>query len=217
MRGWPNEPHRHALASRGICTRAIPNPIADPSLYDIEWYRRKGEKDSRKFVGSGLEGIDKFDVLDELRTYIREVDGTKEIEEGYIRDYYNFLAGLTRDMREMPYEEFEKFFDDVVSEERFLEIEAIYLTGSRVTGFYIPESDIDVYIQIKKPKLKTKLDMDYLLEKIMDAVDNYLSDEGIEMKVYDRSTKKDVKVDVNKISPDPPDVSAIVIHEGGFW
>lgn len=212
---WPNEPHRHALARRGIRTRAIPNPIADPSLYDIEWYRRKGEKVSRKFVGSGLEGIEKFDVLDELRTYIREIDGTKEIEEGYVRDYYNFLAGLTRDMSEMPYEEFEKFFDEW--EDRFLEIEAIYLTGSRVTGFYTPESDIDVYIQIKKPELKTDVDVDYLLEKIVDAVDNYLSDEGIEMRVYDRSTRKDVKVDVNKISLDPPDVPAIVIHEGGFW
>jgi len=218
---WPNEPHRHALASRGIRTRAIPNPVASPELYDEEWYRRKGSQ--RKFVGSGLEGFKPYDVIYELLTFLRVADGTinYERDEDFnvdLRDYYEGMKRLTRSFSNVPYEVFESYFD---YDERFLEVEAIYLTGSRVTGFYTDESDVDVYIQLKRrPEIEEKYGVDFerLVEKLHESTNNILYDNEMqEMWVRDKVTGKDVKVDVTMLSTDPPLVPSIKIWEGTVW
>ena len=218
---WHKEPHRHALASRGIRTRAIPNPVASPELYDEEWYRRKGSP--RSFVGSGLEGFKPYDVIYELLTFLRVADGTINYEENEdfdvdLRDYYEGMSRLTRSFSNLPYEVFESYFD---YDERFLEVEAIYLTGSRVTGFYTDESDVDVYIQFKRrPEIEERYGVDFerLVEKLHESTNNILYDNEMqEMWVRDKVTGKDVRVDVTMISMDPPSVPSIKIWEGTVW
>lgn len=212
--GWPNEPHRHALARRGIRTRAIENLVADPKHYDEEWYGRKGR---REFMGSGLEGLYSFDIINQVMDYIRIFDGTQNYENDWnMEEYHQSLSSMHKGMRNIPYEEFEKMFD---YDERLFEIEAIYVTGSRVSGFYIPESDIDVYIQIKnKPEFeKYDIDTGYLFEKMQDAVNEVMYRNDMEMKVYDQESKDYIKVDVTIVSTDPPTRPAIEIWEGNVW
>lgn len=214
MKGWFYEPARHAMAARGIRTRAIPNPIASPDLYDEEWYGRKGH---REFVGSGLEGLYSFDIINQVMDYIRIFDGTQNYENDWnMEDYHHSLSSMHRGMRNIPHEEFEKMFD---YDRRFLEIESIYVTGSRVSGFYLPDSDIDVYIQIKNRSEFEKygIDTEYLFDKMQEAVNEVMYHNDMEMKVYDQESKDYIKVDVTIISTDPPTKPAIEIWEGSVW
>lgn len=105
-RGWRNESARHSLASRGIRTRAIVNPIASPDWFDEDRYF------NRKFVGSGLENIDEDVIVD--------------------------------------------FIDELILRANLfvrpdIEVKSILLTGSRVSGFYKDDSDLDIYIVLKWP------------------------------------------------------------------
>ena len=70
--GWPNEPHRHALASRGIRTNAIENPVANS-----KWYRKDlydSEKKPRRYSGSGLEGLSKEQVVDWVNRFVDRIN-----------------------------------------------------------------------------------------------------------------------------------------------
>lgn len=116
-KGWFREPARHSLASRGIRTRAIINPVASP-----EWYReyRYGPgKDSikglREYRGSGLENVDAQEII------------------GWILDYFILLNQIAEED----------------GDPLGLEIQSIYLVGSRVSGFYEEGSDIDVIVVFK--------------------------------------------------------------------
>jgi len=48
-----------------------------------------------------------------------------------------------------------------------VELQSIYLVGSRVSGFYTPESDLDVIVRFKEIPLREKSGM-------LDALDNYM-------------------------------------------
>ena len=103
---WPNEPHRHSLASRGIRTRSIPNPITSP-----KWTH----KEKRLYSGSGLS-IDVDEVVELVDDYIKSVNR-------YSYQDHNDLN---------------------------LNVESIYLVGSRVSGFHTEESDLDLLVVFKK-------------------------------------------------------------------
>ena len=202
--GWPNEPHRHALARRGIRTRAIPNPIADPehynpNIYEDNWLKNKAR---RPFKGSGLENISKWDVIEQIDDFLYEFDGTKEKERDWdMRGYYDLLKSMSRDF-DMQYDEFEKMFDEGG---KFFEVKAIYLFGSRVTGFWTPYSDVDVYIQLKRRKDFDNDTLEYMAEKLKDAVESYLADEGKSLSIYDEGRL--VSVDVPIITTESPDIN----------
>jgi len=142
---WRNEPQRHSLASRGIRTRAIFNPLAAPELYDPKLYKiRKGV--DRKFIGSGLEKINLETLVDEVGLGFdllqRNLFDDDQIYENYldmmIRPYH--VAGTNK-------EHLRGIIDQIIN--IGIEIDEVYVYGSRVTGFYIPESDIDVAVVIK--------------------------------------------------------------------
>lgn len=196
--GWPNEPHRHALARRGIRTRAIENPLMDPKHYDEEWYRIKdGAK--RGFVGSGLKNISKWDVLNAVNEFLYEFDGTKEWEERRLYDYYYMFEDRFNDF-DMSFEDFEKLYEN---EKRLFNVKAIYIFGSRVTGYWTPQSDIDIYIELgQTPGIEDDY-IEYMADKTSDTIDNYLADEGrIPMVMDDKGTL--LKVDIPIISTQSP-------------
>lgn len=122
MRGWHFESNRHSLAARGIRTRAILNPIANDKYYSKKVYGRKeGMKGIREYRGSGLTGIYTEDIMRLVRRVLRMIRTGKGLR-------------WLRSKRYIP-----------------IELESVYLMGSRVTGFYTGESDLDVYVQIDKP------------------------------------------------------------------
>lgn len=80
MKGWRNEPNRHSLASRGIKSRAIPNPVA--SLRWSDSYTRGSQKGLRRFKGSGLENVNTDDIIDyimKFRDFINEISENEEL------------------------------------------------------------------------------------------------------------------------------------------
>ena len=114
-KGWFREPARHSLASRGIRTRAIVNPVASPRWFEEERYGHEAQKGLRKFSGSGLEILNKDEIAD------------------WILDATIVINQLMKEK-------------DVDLE---LEVESIYLVGSRVSGFSIKESDLDIIVKYK--------------------------------------------------------------------
>jgi predicted nucleotidyltransferase len=223
MKGWPREPARHSLSARGIRSRAIKNPIADPNLYDREWYSKKGEKHPRKFVGSGLEGINSYDLIETITPVINIIRGFNE-DNGthqYPEEYAASLKSISREM-DIPIERIEEFWSNY---EDFLQIKAIYVTGSRVTGFYNSKSDVDIYIQYEdRPEFHRQLNdihMDQTTE-VEDFFDGLLEaaylgidvSGGDDLHVKDYTTGKKVKVDIMHLSIEPPKVPAIKIWEG---
>ena len=201
---WPKEPQRHALARRGIRTRAIENPYADPKSYDPKLYDENPfrNKTRRKFMGSGLEDIDVYDVIEAVNEFMYEFDGTKEKETDWdMMSYYDLLKSMSKDF-DVPYDEFEKIFDEG---KKFFEIKAIYLFGSRVSGFWTPYSDVDVYIQLKKRKDFDNDELDYMADKLSDAVESYLADEGRSPSIY--IDGKLVKVDIPIITTESPEMN----------
>ena len=199
--GWPNEPHRHALASRGIRTRAIENPFATPGRYDPKIYEEnlmKG-KTKRPFRGSGLENIDVWNVLGAVDGFLYEFDGTREWEEGRLDDYYYMFKDRFNDF-DMSYDEFYELYED---DKKLFNVKAIYIFGSRVTGYWTQYSDIDIYIEIgQTPGIENDY-IEYMAEKTSDTIDNYLADEGsIPMVRDDKGTP--LKVDIPIISTQSP-------------
>lgn len=158
--GWWSEPTRHSLASRGIRTRAIPNPIADSSLYDSSLYGTS-RKSSREYSGSGLEDFEVDEVVDFV-----------EIRMGRIRDMLNkksvFLNWFEAEGDDewienessvtgvMHYRKtsVERLYKAMKDNPDLIEVDEIHLIGSRVTGFWRPDSDLDIYVKVKiKPEL----------------------------------------------------------------
>lgn len=161
---WPKEPSRHALARRGIRTRAIPNPVAGPDWYDSELY--EGYKQSqREFIGSGLEHISANDVVEEVFRFMKIVKGPPVRNRSvFVENISQFMEEYrirTPDFTEFAQYDFDvdedliqKFYEATNSDRDIIEIEEIYLIGSRVSGFYKPGSDLDVFIVVKdKPNL----------------------------------------------------------------
>ena len=223
MKGWPREPARHSLSARGIRSRAIKNPVADPNLYDKEWYSKKGEKKPRKFVGSGLEGINSYDLIETITPVINIIRGFDD-ENGthiYAGDYSASLNRISREM-DISEDRIEEFWSNY---EDFLQIKAIYVTGSRVTGFYNSKSDVDIYIQYEdRPEFhrdygeihmdqtnEVEVFFDHLIEAAYLGAG--ISDKN-NLHVKDYTTGKKVKVDMMRLSIEPPKVPAIKIWEG---
>ena len=194
---WPNEPHRHALARRGIRTRAIPNPIANPDSYDPKLYDRLEIK--RTFKGSGLENVDKWDVINGVEAFLYEFDGAKEMEQGRLIDYYYMFKDRFRDF-DMSFEDFEKIYNE---DRKLFDVKAIYVFGSRVTGYWTPDSDVDIYIELKSTPGITDEDLDYMAGKFNDTVENYLHDESEWPMIY--IDGKEIKVDIPVVTTSPPD------------
>lgn len=121
-KGWHDEPQRHSLASRGIRTRAIVNPVASQEWYHEERYGPESYKGLREFSGSGLEILDEGEIVD------------------WILDA-NMITNQILEENDI----------DVN-----LEVESIYLVGSRVSGFFTEESDLDIVVNYKDIPLSLK-------------------------------------------------------------
>lgn len=157
---WSNESSRHSLASRGIRTRAIYNPIADPEIYDVGFYEHhRGEK--RDYKGSGLEDIDAIDVVMAARAFIDEVIVLSRFHyktiDKTIQEFNEFKR--IRYASEMGLGDYWEAYNELVYSIAMAiiasyqpRIKSIYLKGSRVTGFYTSESDLDVIIQLDLPE-----------------------------------------------------------------
>ena len=197
--GWPDEPHRHALARRGIRTRAIPNPIASPDRYDPKLYDRLDVK--RTFKGSGLEDINSWDVLGGVDEFLYEFDGSKEMDEGRLIDYYYMFKERFRDF-DMSFKDFEKIYEE---DGKLFDVKAIYIFGSRVTGYWTPDSDVDVYIELKSTPGIADDYLDYMAGKFSDAVENYIHDESEWPMLY--IDGKEIKVDIPVVTVSQPDES----------
>lgn len=158
--GWRNESARHSLASRGIRTRAIPNPVADPSLYDSSLYgiSRKVDRDYR---GSGLDNFEVDEVVNFVETRmgrIKDILNKKSIflnwfevegDDEWIENESS-VTGVMR-YRKTSVERLYKLMKD---DPDIIEVDEIHLIGSRVTGFWRPNSDLDIYVKVKiKPEL----------------------------------------------------------------
>ena len=195
--GWPNEPHRHALARRGIRTRAIENPYAGPDRYDPKLYDKLEIK--RKFRGSGLENINSWDVLGGVDEFLYEFDGSKEMDQGRLIDYYYMFEERFRDF-DMSFEEFEKLYEE---DRKLFDVKAIYIFGSRVTGYWTPDSDVDVYIELSSTPGITDEYLDYMADNFNDTVENYLHDENRWPMLY--IDGKEIKVDIPVVTVSPPD------------
>jgi len=134
---WRNEPARHSLASRGIRTRAIINPVSSPR-WQQERYISGSNKGLREYSGSGLKYLDEQEIVDWVKDFVILMNQISHEE-------YNDLE---------------------------LEIETIYLVGSRVSGFHISESDLDVIVKFKEDPRSgdsgyTKLVDNYMVEALM--------------------------------------------------
>lgn len=201
VRGWRDEPYRHALARRGIRTRAIKNPLASPDHYDPKLYEKNWSKDKAKrlFRGSGLENTDVWNVLGAVDGFLYEFDGSKEWEEGRLDDYYYMFKDRFNDF-DMSYDEFYELYE---SDKKLFNVKAIYIFGSRVTGYWTPDSDIDVYIELSSTPGITDEDLDYMADKFNDTVENYLHDENRWPMLY--IDGKEIKVDIPVVTVSPPD------------
>ena len=169
-RGWHNESARHSLASRGIRTRAIINPVASQEWYDKTRYGLGTRKGHRKFAGSGLEDIESQDVIDWVNDIVILANQVGE-EEGL---------------------------------EYRLEIEAIYIVGSRVSGFHTYKSDIDVLIEFKdnapwNEKETFKNEMDRMMYDAVDLISHNL------IWMIQSKDKSHVKVDIAEWGWEGPD------------
>ncbi len=143
MMSWPNETYRHSLASRGIRTRAIINPVASPR-WRQERYTPGSHKGMRWYAGSGLESLDKQEII------------------GWVEDIVILMNQMSK----------EDVWIDGISNDLELEIKSIYLVGSRVSGFYTSESDLDVVVEFKKnPRSNDsnyiRLVEDYMVDALM--------------------------------------------------
>ena len=201
MKGWPNESYRHSLASRGVRTRAIENPYAGPNHYDSEIYEKSWLRDKAKrpYKGSGLENISKWDVINAVDEFLWEFDGSKEWDEYRLRDYYD-LVKMSLGKFDMPYEEFKKIYEDG---SKFFEIDEVHIFGSRITGFWTPYSDVDVYIKIKPRKGIDNDVLDYMADEMRGTVEAYLADYNRTPTIYDEGRL--IRVDIPIISTDPPE------------
>jgi predicted nucleotidyltransferase len=201
MKGWFGQPHRHSLAARGVRTRGIENPVADPVYYQPGIYEDNPLKERRRreFVGSGLERLSTRQVLDEVNRFISEFDGSREWEEGRLEDYYDMLDRMF-DL-DTSYEDFKEIYSEGG---HFFEVKAVYLFGSRVSGFWTDESDIDVYLQIKPIWCLDAEYVDRIAEKLREAIVNYLYDEDRFPTVVDNEGHF-ITVDVIQVSTKTPE------------
>ena len=170
---WKNESARHSLASRGIRTRAIINPIASPRWYQERYYGEGTYKGKRPYLGSGLENVDQQEIVDWVKDFVILMNQIAE-EEG---------------------------------DELDVNLQSIYLVGSRVSGFYTEESDIDIVIRFKDISVKEQM------EKI-DKMDKYLPDAwmmmGHDKEWLVKSSDEDdlIKVDIASWGWTPPEESS---------
>jgi predicted nucleotidyltransferase len=197
LRGWPSEPARHSLSARGI-----PNSISPRNICKTKSYGKKG---MRKFKGSGLEELNKDDILESINNIMYEFNGKKEWEEGDLKNYYELLKRSSEHFN-MPYDVFEKIYSDGNT---FFEIEKIYLFGSRVTGFWRDDSDLDVYIKLKfHPRINNKI-MNELAE-LMDGTIEYLNERDAMPKVKDRKGNE-IIIDTPVVSTNEPTEKDIIL------
>lgn len=122
-RGWHEEPARHSLAARGIRTRAIANPVASPRWHQ-ERYTPGSYKGLREYSGSGLKHLNKQEIIDWTKDFVILMNQISE------EDIWLDGSSKHNDLK--------------------LEIKSIYLVGSRVSGFYTSESDLDVVVEFKE-------------------------------------------------------------------
>lgn len=154
MMSWPKESHRHALAARGIRTCAIPNPIASPKLHMIPEMYTKRKECNREFVGSGLKKIDSQELIEKVSMGFNLLQRHRYDDETY-NDYLDMMVKFFH-VKGTNKKHIRNIIDRIIN--TGIEIDEIYIYGSRVTGFFAPESDIDVAVIIKpKDELKNLL------------------------------------------------------------
>jgi predicted nucleotidyltransferase len=197
LRGWHREPARHSLAARGIRTRAIPNPVASEKSYDPRIYEWRPSKGHREFRGSGLDKIHIDDVISSVHDYWSEFDGSREWSEYRLEDYYD-LPGIKN---LMSYDDLEALYREGG---HLFEIEAVYLFGSRVTGFWNDLSDLDVYIKIKSIRGMDPGNLDLVAERMRDTIDEYLHDQGRWPYITDDDGKR-IRLEIPIISTLEPE------------
>lgn len=151
------------------------------------------------FKGSGLDDVSVYDVLENVDEFTREFNGSKEYDEGRLGDYYLMVKDMFRNF-DMSFDDFEELYNNDM---RLFNIRAIYIFGSRVTGFWEDGSDIDIYIELDRTPGFGNDDLEYMAEKMSDAIDNYLADEGRDLLLRDDKGRI-LKVDIPIISTESP-------------
>ena len=189
MKGWHNESQRHSLASRGIRTRAIPNPVASEDLYwqpTKLWYLyevQKGETDTRDFRGSGLEGIYKDDVMDIVWKVVKNMEKRLGVP---------------------------------------VVLKDVFLSGSRVTGFWNEDSDLDVSIVVEPKDIESLLvsiggrsQLSWKINDVGAHASNDLIETGESFVMDDNGNEIDVQI--NSVYLYNPDVDKIGDTEMLLW
>jgi len=125
MKGWHYESYRHSLASRGVRTVSYHSYIERNPIFDII--------------------ADRNELIKNLDYYISLIDGRVEIEGGdeaigHYQEFFNDIGfGFT-------FDELKGLFG---SGYRLFDVTAVSVVGSRVTGGYRYDSDIDVLVTLK--------------------------------------------------------------------
>ena len=167
-RGWFKEPARHSLAKRGIKTRGIENPYTKPSvLTKMVCGERECEKE---FIESGLDNINPEDITEvsfEIMEYMDRKNFkieteyrsfAKDVSHVMHHDFPTYVHGLRKDVNS------EALIDDIFT--IGIEPSSIHVFGSRVSGYWKSDSDLDVGIVIKKnPDLMEKVGQIWNVEK----------------------------------------------------
>lgn len=220
-RGWYNEPYRHSLAARGI-----KNLIANPNLYRPEFH--EGTKRGREFLDEkGLEMVDVLfieDLVDEVNEHLKagyyDVGRKSEfvsyfhdalMNEDWITDEvwgYDSDPNISR-------REIGEFYDVWRKDRSIVSVDEIYIVGSRVTGFYLPESDVDVFVRMKpNPKL---FEIFGTREKI-NAILSLIWDTGVLFYKFDAEKSPEVgglRLDIVNFSLGEPPCPAISVWRSG--
>ena len=125
MKGWHNESYRHSLASRGMRTVSYHSYIERNPIFDII--------------------ADRNELIKKLDYYISLIDGRSEIEGGdeAIRHYQEFFNDIGF---EFTFDELKELFG---SGYKLFDVTEVSVVGSRVSGGYREDSDIDVLVTLK--------------------------------------------------------------------
>lgn len=170
---WKHESARHSLASRGIRTRAIINPVASPRWYQERYYGEGTHKGKRSYLGSGLENVDQQEIID------------------WIKDFVTLMNQIA----------------DEEGDELNVDLQAIYLVGSRVSGFYTEGSDIDIVIEFKNLPVKEQIEkIDKMNKYLVDAL--MMLSHDAEWLVKSGDDDDMIKVDIVTWGWNPPDESS---------
>ena len=125
MKGWHNDPYRHSLASRGVRTVSYHSYIERNPIFNII--------------------ADRNELTKKLDYYISLIDGRSEMEGGneaigHYQEIFNDIGF------EFTFDELKELFG---SGYKLFDVTEVSVVGSRVSGGYRSDSDIDVLVTLK--------------------------------------------------------------------